>query len=71
MCLYMVSVSIFGFVSLALIPIPFVFVRYGPELRGRSLYTLEVRELSKRLHNLQEQETNDIALDRSGECRFR
>ncbi|TBU25470.1 MFS general substrate transporter [Dichomitus squalens] len=44
------GISIFGFISLALIPIPFIFVRYGPELRDRSRYAREARQLAARLH---------------------
>jgi len=32
------ATSILGFVAAAMIPIPFVFYRYGPKIRERSKY---------------------------------
>ncbi|TCD71981.1 hypothetical protein EIP91_000113 [Steccherinum ochraceum] len=37
------GMSMFGFISLGLIPIPLVFIRYGPKFRARSHYATEAR----------------------------
>ncbi|KAK9384144.1 hypothetical protein V1515DRAFT_542359, partial [Lipomyces mesembrius] len=34
--------SLIGFVAIAMIPIPFVFYRFGPEIRKRNPYSSQV-----------------------------
>ena len=43
------TVSIFGFLSLGLFPIPLIFIRYGKQLRARSRYGQEAREVIMRM----------------------
>ena len=42
-CIYLAenAVSLFGFLSFALFPIPLIFIRYGPALRKRSHFARE------------------------------
>lgn len=47
------TVSIFAFISLGLVPIPFVFVRFGPALRARSRHARQAREAIARMHAAQ------------------
>jgi hypothetical protein len=42
-------VSIFAFLSLGLIPIPLIFIRYGKELRDRSRYAQEAHVIIMRM----------------------
>lgn len=42
-------VSIFAFLSLGLLPIPLIFIRYGKQLRARSRYALEAHEVIMRM----------------------
>jgi hypothetical protein len=42
---FLPPVSIFAFISLGLIPIPIVLIRYGKELRARSRYAQEARRV--------------------------
>jgi hypothetical protein len=42
-------VSIFAFLSLGLIPIPLVFIRYGKDLRASSRFSEEARHVIKRM----------------------
>ncbi|KAI0761318.1 hypothetical protein BD413DRAFT_495770 [Trametes elegans] len=44
------GVTVFAFISLGMIPIPFVFVRYGPTLRAQSRHAKEAREVIARRH---------------------
>jgi hypothetical protein len=44
-----ILVSIFGFLSLGLIPIPLMFIRYGKQLRARSRYAQEARVVIMRM----------------------
>ncbi|THH32230.1 hypothetical protein EUX98_g1963 [Antrodiella citrinella] len=43
------GVSLFGFISLGLIPIPFIFIRYGPTFRARSHFASEARRVSEQM----------------------
>ncbi|EIW54811.1 MFS general substrate transporter [Trametes versicolor FP-101664 SS1] len=47
------GISIFAFISLGLVPIPFVFVRFGPALRARSRHARQAREAIARMHAAQ------------------
>jgi hypothetical protein len=42
-------VSIFAFISVGLLPIPLIFIRYGKGLRARSRYGQEAREVIVRM----------------------
>lgn len=42
-------VSTFAFLSLGLFPIPLIFIRYGKQLRARSRYAQEAREVIMRM----------------------
>jgi hypothetical protein len=44
-----ILVSIFGFLSLGLIPIPLIFIRHGKQLRARSRYAQEARVVIMRM----------------------
>jgi hypothetical protein len=44
-----IPVSIFGFLSLGLIPIPLIFIRYGKQLRARSRYAKEAQDIIMRM----------------------
>ena len=46
-------VSLFGFLSLALLPITLVFIRYGSLLRQRSRYAREADEIIQRMRGAQ------------------
>lgn len=39
------GISLFGFLSLGLIPIPLIFIRYGASLRERSYFVQEVQAI--------------------------
>ncbi|KAI0082068.1 MFS general substrate transporter [Panus rudis PR-1116 ss-1] len=43
------GVSLFGFLSLALIPVPLVFIRYGAALRARSHFARAAKEVASRM----------------------
>ena len=43
------TVSIFGFLSLGLFPIPLIFIRYGKQLRARSRYVQEAHKVIMRM----------------------
>ncbi|THH19253.1 hypothetical protein EW146_g1874 [Bondarzewia mesenterica] len=55
------GVSLFGFLSLGLIPIPLFFIRYGETLRARSKFAREAREvlelMKERKEGLAEEKT--------------
>ncbi|KAI0821868.1 MFS general substrate transporter [Trametes gibbosa] len=57
------GVTVFAFISVGMIPIPFVFVRFGPALRARSRHALQAREAIALMHKQQEAET-EAASDR-------
>lgn len=42
-------VSLFGFISLGLIPIPLIFIRYGPTFRARSHFASEARRVAEEM----------------------
>ena len=44
-----IPVSIFAFLSLGLIPIPLIFIRYGKQLRARSRYAQEAHDVIMRM----------------------
>jgi len=54
------GVSVFAFLSLGLLPIPLIFVRYGPRLREKSHFAKEAREVIAATRN---QVVNDVAED--------
>ena len=41
--------SLFGFLSLGLTPIPLLFIRYGKQLRARSRYAQEAQDIIMRM----------------------
>jgi len=43
------GVSLFGFLSLGLLPIPLLFIRYGAQLREKSRHAREAREIIARM----------------------
>ena len=43
------TVSIFAFLSLGLIPIPLIFIRYGKQLRAHSRYAQEAHRVIMRM----------------------
>ncbi len=43
------GISLFGFLSLGLIPIPLIFIRYGASLRERSYFVQEVQAIVSRM----------------------
>lgn len=43
------TVSIFAFLSLGLVPIPLIFIRYGKQLRARSRLSREAHEVIMRM----------------------
>lgn len=49
------TVSVFGFISLGLIPIPLIFIRYGPSFRARSHFASEARRVAAQMHAQQEE----------------
>ncbi|THH03145.1 hypothetical protein EW145_g6492 [Phellinidium pouzarii] len=53
------GVSIFGFLSLGLIPIPLVFIRYGPALRAKSFYA---REAARVMEGMQHKPEDEVIL---------
>ena len=44
-------VSIFGFIGLAIIPMPMIFVRYGARFREKSHFAKKANELIAGMHN--------------------
>lgn len=44
------GVSLFGFLSFGLIPIPIIFIRYGPALRAKSKFAREAATVLARMH---------------------
>ncbi|KAI0363222.1 MFS general substrate transporter [Pilatotrama ljubarskyi] len=50
------GVTVFAFISLGMIPIPFIFVRFGPALRARSRHAREAREMIARMHKTDDDE---------------
>lgn len=53
------KVSLFGFLSLGLIPIPILFVRYGPALRKRSRFIRESMRIEVEMRHKKEEEKLD------------
>ncbi len=53
--------SVFAFLSLGLLPIPLIFVRYGPRLREKSHFAREAREVIAATRN--QVVLNDVAED--------
>jgi hypothetical protein len=53
------TVSLFAFLSLGLLPIPIIFVRYGAQLRARSKYAKEAEAV---IRAMREKEGNGDAL---------
>ncbi|PAV19830.1 MFS general substrate transporter [Pyrrhoderma noxium] len=53
------GVSLFGFLSLGLIPIPILFVRYGPALRKRSRFIRESMRIEVEMRHRKEEEKLD------------
>ncbi|OSD05099.1 MFS general substrate transporter [Trametes coccinea BRFM310] len=56
------GVAIFAFIALAMIPIPFIFIRYGATLRARSRHAREAHEAIARMH-----EQNGLVLGQVGQ----
>ncbi|CDO71074.1 hypothetical protein BN946_scf184844.g78 [Trametes cinnabarina] len=44
------GVTVFAFISLGMVPIPFIFVRYGETLRARSRHAKEAQALLAQMH---------------------
>lgn len=57
------TVSIFAFISLGLVPIPFAFVRFGPALRARSRHARQAREAIARMHAQDEPEIREAEIE--------
>ncbi|CDO71078.1 hypothetical protein BN946_scf184844.g82 [Trametes cinnabarina] len=53
------GVTVFAFISLGLVPIPFVFIRFGPALRARSRHAREAHEFIARMHTRGEKSEDD------------
>ncbi|CAL1710981.1 unnamed protein product [Somion occarium] len=45
------GISVFGFLSVFLLPIPLIYIRYGEALRARSHFAREARELAAGMHH--------------------
>ncbi|KAI0247926.1 MFS general substrate transporter [Lactifluus subvellereus] len=54
------GLSLFGFLSLGLIPIPLIFIRYGEQLRARSLYAQEADAVIARLRARQDEDKTNL-----------
>ncbi|KAI0263386.1 MFS general substrate transporter [Gloeopeniophorella convolvens] len=54
------GLSLFGFLSLGLIPIPLIFIRYGGKLRARSRYAREAEAVVARLNARRDEEKTDV-----------
>ncbi|KAI0761317.1 MFS general substrate transporter [Trametes elegans] len=54
------GVTVFAFIALAMVPIPLVFVRYGPTLRARSRHAKEAREAIARMHKQRDAAENGL-----------
>ena len=47
--MHICSVSLFGFLSLGLLPIPLLYIRYGPVLREKSHFAREARRVAAQM----------------------
>ena len=54
------SVSLFGFLSLGLLPVPIIFIRYGAQLRENSKFGKEARAIMQAIRARQ-QDTETIS----------
>ncbi|KAI0306294.1 MFS general substrate transporter [Multifurca ochricompacta] len=54
------GLSLFGFLSFGMLPIPLIFIRYGDELRARSRYAREADVLIARLSARQDEEKTNV-----------
>jgi non-ribosomal peptide synthetase component E (peptide arylation enzyme) len=64
-------VSLFGFLSLGLIPIPLIFIRYGEQLRARSRYAQEANVVIARLRAGQDEDKTDVEHPDLGRATFK
>ncbi|KAI0659875.1 MFS general substrate transporter [Cubamyces menziesii] len=64
------GVTVFAFISVAMIPIPFIFVRFGPALRARSRHAKEAREIITRMHRQEPDDRSSLEgkIESVGEC---
>ena len=58
------AVTVFAFISTALIPIPFLFVRFGPRLREASRHASEARLIIAHMH----ENSDSVAEGSKSEC---
>ncbi|KAL5520625.1 hypothetical protein ACEPAF_2626 [Sanghuangporus sanghuang] len=56
------GISLFGFLSLGLLPIPLIFIRYGPALRERSHFAREARRIMAEMRHSNDDDYDDKGL---------
>lgn len=61
------GISLFGFLSLGLIPIPLIFIRYGASLRERSFFVQEAHAIVTRMRGEESEGEYEEPEEKTGE----